>query len=44
MAVASAVFEAWYPGQEGGTAICGDLLGENNPPGRLPIRRITIST
>jgi len=34
---ANAIVDAWYPGEEGGTAVAQTLSGRNNPAGRLPV-------
>lgn len=33
----SAILEAWYPGEEGGTAVAEAIAGDFSPAGRLPV-------
>src|SRR6266478_6636022 len=34
---ANGILDAWYPGEEGGTAVAETVAGVNNPAGRLPV-------
>ncbi|GHV05638.1 glycosyl hydrolase [Spirochaetia bacterium] len=35
--VADAIIFAWYPGEEGGTAVANIIFGDTNPSGKLPV-------
>ena len=35
--LSNAVFQAWYPGEQGGLALCDLIFGSVSPSGRLPI-------
>jgi beta-glucosidase len=37
LSTTDAILQAWYPGEQGGTAVAKTLFGDYNPSGKLPV-------